>query len=87
MKKLLIIVLSVFILSFIAGCTDTALKAEVDELKAKVEKLEKDEAKQKMTIEALTEKLMPATEETKVEKTEEPTKTETPKKPAPPKTK
>lgn len=83
MKKLLIIVLAVFILSFIAGCTDTALKADVDALKARVDKLEQDEINQKVQIEELAKQVMPAPEE----KEEETKPVETPKKPAPPKTK
>ncbi len=87
MKKLLIIVLAVFILSFAAGCTDTAMKADVDALKARVDKLEQDEMNQKVQIEDLAKQIMPASEEKVVEKKEETKPVETPKKPAPPKTK
>jgi len=82
MKKILVFVLVAFLLMIFAGCTDTAMKKDVDDLKAKVQTME--ETLNKMQAEK--DSIMKAEEMEKVEevkKMEEEKKVEPVKKPAP----
>lgn len=81
MKKVLVIVLGAFLLMMFAGCTDTAMKKDVDDLKAKVQTMEETLTKMQAEKDSIMKAEQIKEEEEK--KMEEKKPVEPVKKPAP----